>query len=129
MAHLVFAVVLGFLIASLTDWLFMGVLFHGRYLTYPEVWRGTGNEHRRIIVAQAYSVMTVLGFDLLAKYLGPFTIRTSLTVAGLIWLTGPLPLLLGNHLFIKLDPRVTASHATGWLVKLLLIGAIAAAVL
>jgi len=26
-------------LASFTDWLFMGVLFHGRYMRFPEVWR------------------------------------------------------------------------------------------
>jgi hypothetical protein len=44
----------------------------------------------------------------------------------MIWLIGPLPLLLANHLFIRLDARVTASHAAGWLIKLLLIAAAAA---
>ena len=41
----------------------------------------------------------------------------------MIWLIGPLPLLLANALFIKIDPLVTASHAAGWLAKLLLCGA------
>ena len=27
------------LATSLTDWLFMGVLFHEKYLAFPEVWR------------------------------------------------------------------------------------------
>jgi hypothetical protein len=39
-----------------------------------------------------------------------------------------LPLLVTNLLFIKIDPLVTAGHAAGWLVKLLLI-AVATAVL
>jgi len=51
--------------------------------------------------------------------------RTGLAAASklalAIWLIGPLPMLLANHMFIKIDPRVTASHAVGWLVKLLLI--------
>jgi hypothetical protein len=32
-------------------------------------------------------------------------------------------MLLTNAMFIRIDNRVTASHAVGWLVKLLLIGA------
>ena len=32
------AVVIAGTLGSLTDWLFMGVLFHARYNSYPEVW-------------------------------------------------------------------------------------------
>ncbi|OJU15099.1 MAG: hypothetical protein BGN95_03070 [Sphingomonas sp. 66-10] len=129
MTRIVFATVLGVIAASLADWLFMGIIFHSRYHAHPEVWRDGGNEHRKIILAQACSLVTVLGFIMLSHCASPFNVTTSLTVAGLIWLIGPLPLLLGNHLFIKLDPTVTASHAAGWLVKLMLIGAIVAAIL
>lgn len=129
MTHVILAIVLGFFAASLSDWLFMGVLFHDRYHSFPEVWRDTGNERNRIIVAQSYSLMTAVGFVLLARYFGRFELVPALTVAALIWLIGPLPLLLGNHLFIKLDPLVTIGHAAGWLVKLLLVGAIVAVLL
>ena len=44
MTHVILAIVLGFFAASLSDWLFMGVLFHDRYHSFPEVWRDTGNE-------------------------------------------------------------------------------------
>jgi hypothetical protein len=33
------AVVVSGLGASVTDWLFMGVLFHNKYLETPEIWR------------------------------------------------------------------------------------------
>jgi len=118
-----------FVAASLVDWLFMGVLFHDRYKVFPEVWRDARDERRRIILAQGSSAMTAIGFVLLAGRLHMLQVESALVLAAAIWFIGPLPLLLGNHLFIKLDPLVTISHAAGWLVKLLLIGVIAAALL
>ena len=44
----------------------------------------------------------------------------------MIWLIAPLPLLAANAMFIKVDHLVTASHAAGWLAKLLLIAAVTA---
>lgn len=122
---LVGAVVSGALLGSLADWLFAGLLFHGRYQRYPEVWR-EGAEGGRILAAQALSVLTAAAMVLLAAALGETNVMAATRLAIAIWLIGPLPMLLANHLFIKIDPMVTASHAVGWLVKLLLVaGAIA----
>jgi len=60
--------------------------------------------------------------------LGRVELLGTMTLAAMIWLIAPLPLLITNSLFIKIDPLVTAAHAAGWLVKLLLI-AIATAIL
>lgn len=116
-----------FVVASLSDWLFMGLLFHNSYKVYPEVWRESENERSRILIAQAFSAMTAIGFVLLASRLRLVDLRGALALAAMVWIIGPLPLLLGNHLFIKLDPKVTLSHAVGWLVKLLLVGCVTAA--
>ena len=123
---MIYAIVLGTLAAGFADWLFMGVLFHDRYNVFPEVWRQGRGERGRIILAQAFALLTAAGFVLLASKLGQTDMAGALKLAAMIWLVGPLPLLLGNALFIKLDPLVTATHAAGWLVKLLAIGAIAA---
>ena len=48
-ARLATIVVLASLIASVTDWLFMGAMFHDRYLLYPEVWRGSLDEGTKIM--------------------------------------------------------------------------------
>ena len=128
-ARILIAFALSFLAASLSDWLFMGVLFHERYKTFPEVWRDSGNERAKIAVAQLYSAMSAIGFVWLSIFLGPLPPVSALIVAALIWVIGPLPLLLGNHLFIKLDPYVTGTHAMGWLVKLLLMALISAILL
>jgi hypothetical protein len=121
---IIWAIVAGTVLASLADWLFMGVLFHDRYNTHPEVWREGRGENQRIILAQAFAVVTAVAFVLLARKLGQTDVRGGVKLGAMIWAIGPLPLLLGNHLFIKLDPRVTGSHAAGWLAKLLLIGGV-----
>jgi len=123
---MVYAIVLGTLAAGFADWLFMGVLFHSRYNVFPEVWREGRGERGRILLAQAFALITAAGFVLLAVKLGQIDLRGAVKLAAMIWLIGPLPLLLGNALFIKLDPLVTASHSAGWLVKLLAIGVITA---
>ena len=63
---------------------------------------------------------------LLANKLGQTDLRGALKLAAMIWLIGPLPLLAANAMFIRIDHLVTASHAAGWLAKLLLIGAVTA---
>ncbi len=127
--QLYLAMAIGFVASSLSDWLFMGVLFHDRYKVFPEVWRDTKDERARILIAQAFAAMTSVGFVLLARRLHLVRLEQALELAAMIWIIGPLPLLLGNHLFIKLDPRVTLSHSIGWLVKLLLVGAVTSAFL
>jgi hypothetical protein len=120
--HLVWAILAGAVLGSLADWLFAGVLFHGRYQVHPEVWRA-GNQRARIAGAQALCLVTSAAFVLLAWRLHQIDMRGALKLAAMIWLIGPLPLLVANALFIKIDHLVTASHAAGWLIKLLLIAA------
>jgi len=125
--HLVWAALLGAVLGSLADWLFAGVLFHGRYMIYPEVWRpGAGAVRYRIVLAQLLALVTSAAFVALAWKIRQTDLVGDLKLAAMIWLIGPLPLLLANALFIKLDHLVTASHAAGWLVKLLLIAAVTA---
>jgi intracellular septation protein A len=118
--HLLWATLLGALLGSLADWLFAGLLFHHRYQRFPEVWR-SGNERPRILAAQALALVTAGAFVLLAWKLHQTDLRGAMKLAAMVWLIGPLPLLVGNALFIKIDHLVTASHAAGWLAKLLLV--------
>jgi hypothetical protein len=119
--NLVWAALAGAVLGSLADWLFAGVIFHSRYNLHPETWRG-GAEGRRIAAAQVLALITSAAFVALAAKLGQTDLRGALKLAAMIWLIGPLPLLAANAMFIKIDHLVTASHAAGWLVKLLLIG-------
>jgi hypothetical protein len=123
--NFVWATLAGALLGSLADWLFAGILFHDRYNVHPEVWRG-GGERGRIIAAQALALVTAGAFVALAARLGLTDMAEALKLAAMIWLIAPLPLLVANALFIKIDHLVTASHAAGWLVKLLLIAAVTA---
>jgi len=121
--HVFAASLAGAVLGSIADWVFAGVLFHGRYQRYPEVWRTARNEGLRIGGAQLLCLLTSVAFVLLAIMVGQTGLAGTLKLAAMVWLIGPLPLLVTNALFIKIDPLVTASHAAGWLVKLLLIGA------
>jgi hypothetical protein len=123
--NLVWAVLAGAVLGSLADWLFAGVIFHGRYELHPDTWR-RGGEGKRIAAAQALALITSAAFVLLANKLGQNDLRGALKLAAMIWLIGPLPLLAANAMFIKIDHLVTASHAAGWLAKLLLIGVVTA---
>ena len=109
------------MLGSLSDWLFAGVLFHGRYQRHPEIWREGIGERTRIIVAQGFVLLTCTVMVLLAAKLHQTDLVGAVKLSIAIWLIGPLPLLLTNYLFIKIDVLVTASHAAGWMVKLLLI--------
>ena len=124
--NLVWAALAGAALGSLADWLFAGNLFHDRYQVHPEVWRPGLGERRRILAAQALCLLTAAGFVALAAKLSQTDIVGAAKLAAMIWLIAPLPLLLANGLFIKIDARVTLSHVAGWLVKLLLIAAAAA---
>jgi len=121
--NLVWATLAGAVLGSLADWLFMGVIFHGRYQVHPEVWRPGVGERGRIVAAQALALLSSAAFVALAFKLHQTDARGALKLAAMIWLIAPLPLLAANAMFIKIDHLVTASHAAGWLAKLLLFAA------
>ena len=57
----VLAVLVAGIVSTLTDWLFMGVLFHDRYSRYPEVWREGivgGQERTAVIYSAALGFVT-----------------------------------------------------------------------
>ena len=126
--HVFAAALVGAVLGSIADWVFAGVLFHGRYQRHAEVWRTEGSEMFRIGGAQILCLLTSFAFVMLATMLGRVDLPETLKLAAMIWLVAPLPLLVTNALFIKIDILVTASHGAGWLVKLLLI-AVATAIL
>ncbi len=119
--HVFAASIVGAVLGSIADWVFAGVLFHSRYQRHPEVWRTGGSESLRIGGAQVLCLLTSVAFVALASMLGRVDLPGTLKLAAMIWLIAPLPMLVANALFIKIDPLVTASHAAGWLAKVLLI--------
>ena len=57
----VLVVVLSAILASFTDWFFMGVLFHDRYDIHPEVWREGRKERSKILWSQVIGVSCLRG--------------------------------------------------------------------
>jgi hypothetical protein len=115
------------LISSFTDWLFMGVLFHEKYLHAPEIWR----QHpqlsgaRRIAYSQAIGVVTCAAYTYLCLSLDALTLRSAFTVAMLVWLAGVVVILGQMVMWVKLHPLIGLSHALGWLTRLLITGLLA----
>ena len=107
---------------SMTDWFFAGDWIHKRF-TYPEIWR-SGPETRAIAVSSVLPFVTCAAFAVLAWWIGVPSLSAALRLAVLIWLIGPLPLILTNAAFIKLHWAFVTLYSVGWLVKLLVIGAV-----
>jgi hypothetical protein len=118
--NLTLTVFLGGLVASLTDWLFMGDWLYKRYNQYPEIWRhphGQG-ERNAIVWYTPLPFVTCAVFTLLRARLNLHSYSAPLKLAVAIWFVGPLPLLIANALFIKLHSVIAAAYSLGWLVKL-----------
>lgn len=105
---------------SFSDWYFMGVLFHDKYLTYPEVWRHQGDkrgESLAIAVSTLTGVLSAGSFLWLAVRLGVTSSNDVFLLAGGLWLIGPVPLLLTQAAFIKIHFLNTTAALLGWLVR------------
>jgi len=115
-------------LSTLTDWLFMGVLFHADYNRYPEVWWPgirDGNERMAIVWASLLGYVMTTAVVLLCVLTQAHSIARGLFVGFLAWLAGPLVVIVINGLFIKIDPKITAAHCAGYLARILLAGAAA----
>lgn len=119
------AVAVGSIVVSFSDWYFMGVLFHDRYLAHPEVWRYSDDkksENLAVAWSTLLGVLTVAAFLWLAAWLGLAGSAGALSLAAGIWLVAPLPLIVSNGLFIKIHPLNTLAMCLGWLARLLIAG-------
>jgi uncharacterized membrane protein len=120
----ILVVVLCGLAGSFTDWLFMGVLFHNKYLQHPEVWRNSPgqNDTGKIVASSLLGVVSCVGFILLCRWTGATTLRSEVHLAGMVWLAGPVPILFSNLFWIKMHPLLGVSHSLGWLVRFITTG-------
>ena len=112
-------------LASLTDWFFMGVLFHAHYNDHPEVWRpgvAEGKDVAAIVGSSVAGYVMSAAVIYLCGLAAGDGLAPALEVAFLIWLAA-MPILVANHLFIKLDWHILVSHGLGWLARMLLAGA------
>lgn len=114
----VVAVALGGVLVGLADWLFGGILFHDKYMAYPEVWRPRDTNRYAIAIAQVLAFVTALAFVLIAQKFALTDFSQTFIFAFLLWIMAPVPILITNAAFMKLHPLVVASNTVGWLVKL-----------
>jgi hypothetical protein len=121
------AVVLSGFATTFTDWLFMGVLFHRKYLATPEIWRikPGQSDTRSIVLSSLLGVLSCGVFLYFCIWSGtihshPTTFHTSL----LVWLAAAVPIIFSNIVWIKMDPLLGVSHSLGWLVRFVLTGII-----
>ena len=119
-------------LATFTDWLLMGVLFHQHYDRYPEVWwpqfREKGDK-RAIVYSAVLAYVTSAAIVMLCWIAPSHGYAQALTLSLLSWLAGPVVVLVTNGFWIKIDPRVTIAHTLGWLARFVLAGAAAGFVL
>ena len=132
MGILIAAILAAGILGTFTDWLFMGVLFHNAYNTYPEIWRPgirDGKDKAAILWAGALGFVMSAGVIALCALVGAGGVWSGLGVALLVWIAGPLPILVINGMFVKLDSRITFAHCLGYLARMLIAGAAAGLVL
>jgi hypothetical protein len=127
---LIAAIVGAGVVASFTDWLFMGVLFHNRYNTYPETWWPRQKaDTRAILYSTALGFITAAAVIGLCVLAGVGSLKGALTVAILAWAAGPLVNTITDGIWIRIDPAVSFAHLLGYLARFLIAGVAAAIVL
>jgi len=122
------AVLVAGTVATFTDWLFMGVLFHAEYNRYPEVWwpgLREGKETGAIIWSSAIGYVITAAIFILCILAGVHSIVAGLIVAAIAWIAGPFCIIVINGFFIKIDPKITFSHCVGYLARFAIAGATA----
>jgi hypothetical protein len=119
MVRFVLAVGASGVATSFTDWLFMGKLFHGKYLETPEIWRVKPGQSdtRSIIVSSLLGVVSCAAFIWLCRWTDALTLRSELHMAELVWLAAAVPIILTNLVWVKMNPLLGVSHSLGWLAR------------
>jgi hypothetical protein len=119
-------------LATFTDWLFMGVLFHERYLRHPEVWwpglREKG-DRRAIFISSLLGYLASAAIVALATIANTQGVANALILAIIAWIAGPLVVLVTNGFWIKIDPAITFAQSLGWLARFAIAGIAAGLVL
>jgi len=127
MTRFLLAVVASGVATTFTDWLFMGILFHGKYQETPEIWRVEPGQSdtRNIVASSLVGVLSCAAFIFLCKWTDALTVRSELHMAGIVWIAGPVPIIFSNIVWIKMHPLVGVSHSLGWLARFVVSGLIA----
>lgn len=125
------AVLVAAIAASLTDWLFMGVLFHDAYNTYPEIWWPgvRDGETKGAVIWSSVLGLVMSAAVVFVCHLAGAGLWSSLLIALVMFIAGPFALLLINFQFVKSDVWMLISHNIGYLVRFLIAGAAAGLIL
>ncbi len=99
-------ILLGTLLAWFTDGLFFDLLVHRFYARAPA----------RIAASQAIGTLATAAAVILAIGVPGRPVLLAL----LIWSAGPLPATLQNLQWTRMHQAIGASHAMGWLARLLI---------
>ena len=120
LTRLILAILAGGIASSFTDWLFMGDVLYKTANKHPEIWRFPGGvgEAKAIAWSAPLPFLTCAVFIVICNQLHIHAAVDTFKMAFEIWLMCPLPLIVTNALFMKLQPMIAAAHSLGWLVKL-----------
>lgn len=122
----VVAILVAGTLATFTDWLFMGVLFHDRYNRFPEVWRpdfrDKGSDRRAILYSSLLDYVTAAAVVVLCLIVHADGLQGALLVAALAWAAGPLVGTATQYIWFKIDGWVTVAHTLGYLARFLIAG-------
>jgi hypothetical protein len=121
------AIVLSGFVTTFSDWLFMGVLFHDKYLSTPEIWRikPGQSDTRSIVLSSLLGVLSCAAFLYLCVSTGAFVSHhATIHVAFLVCGAGAIPIIFSNIVWIKMHPLLGVSHSLGWLARFVITGLI-----
>ena len=98
------------------------MLFHDKYLVFPEVWkkREDGGAGGQIVKSSLVGLLSTAVFVLLCGGLYLQTYHTVFKLALAVWLIGPVLVIANEHIFMKLHPALFVSHSLGYLVRFML---------
>src|SRR5271156_6971846 len=122
MVRFVLAVGASGVASSFTDWLFMGKLFHGKYLDTPEIWRikPGHSDTPSILASTLIGFLSCAAFIWLCRWVDALTVRSELHMAELVWVAAAVPIIFSNIVWIKMNPLLGVSHSLGWLARFVL---------
>jgi hypothetical protein len=120
---IVIAVLVAGVLSSFTDWYFMGVLHHDKYMTYPETWwPREQSDTKPILYSTALAFITVAAVMALCAMAGAGDIGSGIEVAFLAWLAGSFVQVATTQIWVRIDWRVSVAHALGYLARFLIAG-------
>ncbi len=111
------------IVASFTDWYFMGVLFHDRYFRFPDTWwPRQKSEPMPIVYSTALGFITAAAVIALCALAGVDDVASGLKVAFIAWLSGSFVQVATTQIWVRIDPWVSLAHGLGYLARFLIAG-------